>query len=45
MPGKPTRDGFGEGLLELARTNKDVVVLAGDLAGSTRAEWFAAKYP
>lgn len=45
MLGKPTRDGFGEGLLELGKTNKDVVVLTGDLAGSTRAEWFAAKFP
>ncbi|MBI4329827.1 MAG: transketolase family protein [Chloroflexi bacterium] len=45
MPGKATRDGLGEGLVELGRTNPDVVVLTGDLAGSTRAEWFAAKYP
>ncbi len=45
MAGKPTRDGFGEGLLELGQTHPKVVVLAGDLAGSTRAEWFAARYP
>lgn len=45
MAMKPTRDGFGEGLLELGKTNKDVVVLAGDLADSTRAEWFEKAYP
>jgi transketolase len=36
----PTRDGFGKGLLELGKKNKDVVVLSGDLTGSTRANWF-----
>lgn len=45
MAGKPTRDGFGEGLLELGKSNPDVFVLAGDLADSTRAEWFAKEYP
>src|SRR3990172_361457 len=42
---KPTRDGLGEGLLELGKTHPGVVVLSGDLAGSTRAEWFAKAYP
>ena len=40
-----TRDGFGEGLLELGRKNKKVVVLSADLTESTRASWFKAKYP
>ncbi len=40
-----TRDGFGEGLLELGRKNKKVVVLSADLTESTRASWFKEKYP
>ena len=31
---KETRAGFGDGILEIARENKDVVVLTADLAGS-----------
>lgn len=42
---KPTRDGFGEGLIELGGINKNVVVLSADLTGSTRANWFQEKYP
>lgn len=42
---KATRDGFGEGLVELGRKNKDVVVLSADLTDSTRAEWFKREYP
>lgn len=42
---KPTRDGFGEALVELGRTNKDVVVLSADLTQSTRAAWFKERYP
>lgn len=42
---KPTRDGFGEGILELGRTNPDVFVLSGDVAGSTRADWFGKQFP
>ena len=41
----PTRDGFGEGLLELGKTNKNVVVLSADLTDSTRAGWFKKEYP
>lgn len=41
----PTRDGFGHGLTELGRTNKDVVVLCADLTDSTRAAWFKEKFP
>ena len=40
-----TRDGFGEGLLELGRDNKDVVVLSADLTDSTRAAWFKKQFP
>ncbi len=41
----PTRNGYGEGLLELGETDKDVVVLSADLAESTRAYAFGSKYP
>lgn len=40
----PTRDGFGEGLIELGRQNKDVVVLSADLTDSTRAGWFKKEF-
>ena len=42
---KSTRDGFGEALLELGKTNKDVVVLSADLTESVRAHWFRDEYP
>ncbi|MFA6610344.1 MAG: transketolase family protein [Candidatus Omnitrophota bacterium] len=41
----PTRDGFGKGLVELGKENKDVVVLSADLTDSTRANWFRKDYP
>lgn len=41
----PTRNGYGEALVELGKTNKDVVVLTADLAESTRALAFQKKYP
>jgi len=45
MPDKPTRDGFGEGLLELGKTHPNVVALSGDLEDSARAIWFKKAYP
>lgn len=42
---KPTRDGFGEGLVELGGKDEKVVVLSADLTASTRANWFRDKYP
>lgn len=42
---KPTREGFGEGLLELGRQNKNVVALCGDLKESTFNNLFAEKFP
>lgn len=41
----PTRNGYGDALVELGQKNKDVVVLTGDLAESTRVLEFAKKYP
>jgi transketolase len=42
---KPTRDGFGKGLLELGKTNPEVVALCADLAESTRMLAFKEAYP
>ncbi len=42
---KPTRDGFGEALVELGEKNKDVVVLTADLSESTRTDGFEKKFP
>ncbi len=39
------RDGFGDALLELGASNKDVVALCADLTESTRVEKFAKAYP
>ncbi len=41
----PTRNGYGDGVVELSETNEDIVVLTGDLAESTRALGFANKHP
>ena len=42
---KPTRDGYGDGLVLAGDHNKNVVALCADLTESTRAEAFAKKYP
>lgn len=42
---KPTRDGYGLGLIEAADENPNVVALCADLIESTRTEGFAKKYP
>ena len=42
---KPTRDGFGTGLVEAGKENQNVVVLCADLKESTRAEWFEKEFP
>jgi transketolase len=39
------RDVFGETLVELAKTNPNVIVLDADLANSTKADKFAAAHP
>ena len=42
---KATRDGFGEELIELAKTNDDLIVLNADLSKATRTDKFAKEYP
>jgi transketolase len=42
---KPTRAGFGEGLLQLGIDNPNIVGLSADLAESTYAHLFAEKFP
>lgn len=42
---KPTRDGYGEGLLISGERNSDVVALGGDITSSVRVDWFRDKNP
>ncbi len=42
---KPTRDGYGAGLVLAGEENQNVVALCADLVESTRAEAFAKKFP
>ena len=42
---KPTRDGYGSGLVLAGDANKNVVALCADLTESTRAEAFSKKFP
>ena len=42
---KDTRSGFGEGLLELGKTNPEVVGLCADLTGSLKMDAFQKEFP
>lgn len=42
---KDTRSGFGDGIAEAARKNKDVVALTADLAGSMKLQQFMKEFP
>lgn len=42
---KDTRSGFGAGLLEAGRKNKDVVALCADLVGSLKMDAFIKEFP
>ncbi|HUQ30296.1 MAG TPA: transketolase C-terminal domain-containing protein [Candidatus Paceibacterota bacterium] len=42
---KPTRDGFGAGVVEAGKQDANVVVLCADLKESTRAEEFEKAFP
>ncbi len=45
LESKPTRDGFGRGLVEAGKVNPNIVALTADLAESTRVEWFQKEFP
>lgn len=42
---KRTREGFGHGLVDLGEKRSEVVVLVGDLSGSTNVNFFAQRFP
>ncbi len=42
---KPTRSGYGDGLVKLGDTNPNVVVFTADLSESTKCDGFEKKYP
>ncbi len=42
---KPTRDGFGIGLIEAAKIDDRIVALSADLKESTRVEEFSKQFP
>jgi transketolase len=42
---KDTRSGFGDGIVEAARTNTNIVALTADLAGSLKLNQFIKEFP
>ncbi len=42
---KDTRSGFGDGIVEAARKNPNVVALTADLAGSMKLNQFMKEFP
>lgn len=42
---KDTRSGFGDGIVEAARKNPDIVALTADLAGSLKLNQFIKEFP
>lgn len=42
---KDTRSGFGDGIVEAARTNENIVALTADLAGSLKLNQFMKEFP
>lgn len=45
LSAEPTRNGYGEGVVEAGEANENIVVLCADLAESTRSHWFKEKFP
>ena len=45
VPNAPTRNGYGDGLLEAGKRDERVVALAADLTESTRTNLFAEAFP
>src|SRR5205814_4092895 len=42
---KETRSGFGDGIVEIARKNPNIVALTADLAGSMKLQQFIKEFP
>lgn len=42
---KPTRHGFGEGLVDLGEKDERIVVLGGDITGSVMTSYFKDRFP
>lgn len=42
---KASRDGFGQGIVEIGRENPNLWVLTADVSESTRTHWFAKEFP
>ncbi len=42
---KDTRSGFGDGIVEIARKNSEIVALTADLAGSLKLNQFMKEFP
>src|SRR5450631_4280135 len=42
---KDTRSGFGDGIVEMARKNPEIVALTADLAGSLKLNQFIKEFP
>ena len=42
---KDTRSGFGDGIVEAARKNSNIVALTADLAGSLKLNQFIKEFP
>ena len=45
LEAKPTRDGFGLGVVEAGKKDPNVVVICADLSESTRAQMFQKEFP
>jgi transketolase len=41
----PTRDGYGEGLVEAGKRDGSVVALGADITASVRVDWFRDRFP
>ena len=42
---KPSRDGYGDGLVAAGKDNGNVVAIGADITASTRVDWFRDAYP
>lgn len=42
---RPTKNGFGEGLAEAGRRNKNLIALGADITGSVGMDHFASRFP